>query len=121
MSYIATQRSNDAPLPIWDEAATERHKLQNFACGSIAHVIDTTTGCCIACGQGLLTIRARQALGDNSAHICRGYAWTIPNVGGPSNSEPAKPAPKSEKCIAESASPTTGIDWEAHKGFMRGL
>jgi len=29
--------------------------------------------------------------------------------------------PKSEKVIAESAKPTTGVDWDAHKQFMRGL
>jgi hypothetical protein len=34
---------------------------------------------------------------------------------------PKAPPAKSEKVIAESAKPTTGVDWEAHKQFMRGL
>lgn len=46
-----------------------------------------------------------------------GSASTDCQTGAEKQAAPAK----SEKVIAESAKPTTGVDWEAHKQFMRGL
>lgn len=122
--YYATHSNHELNLHGWDDRRIAEHRQKDFSTGHYVHIVDRTTDHCVACGKDLLSIYAtpdKTCAGANQHLIAQGFApVSRKTVKGPDDCH-TEEKPKSDKLIAESAQPTTGIDWDAFKNFGKGL